>query len=769
MVYEILSQGNACEYYNLEDHPGEKALRYEFAGKYAYLDNEEIRNDLMEFSEDGIGRVKFFVPAIHCSSCIWLLENLNRLDPGVLYSSVSFIKKEVTITFRESEVSLRKIVELLASVNYIPQISLDNLDKQEKKRTQPGIYYRLGVAGFCFANIMMFSFPAYLSLDDAVESFLRHNFGLLNIILAIPVAFYAGSDYLVSAWKGLKRRLISIDLPIAIGILVLFSRSVYDILSGTGPGFMDSLSGLVFFLLIGKWYQGKTYEALSFERDYRSYFPVAVTIISENGEENIIPVRNLKTGMKILVRNQELVPADAILVAGSGYIDYSFVTGESAPVPKKHGDRVYAGGRQAGSSIELIIEKEVSQSRLTELWNQDPSGELKKSRWNPMIDALGKRFTLVILIISVIAGTYWWLTNPAIAVNVITSILIVACPCALALTIPFSLGGAMRIFGRYGFYLKRISVVESLAKIDTIVFDKTGTITQNDVFNVDFSGLKVTDEELGRIRSLVRHSTHPLSMAIYRSLPSGDVQEVTEFLELPAKGVMGKIGGHSIMIGSPVFIGLGKEDEEITSGGVYVSIDSEVRGFVRIRNRYRVGMDRVLKTLGTSYELHLLSGDNESELSNLLNYFQSKDHLHFYQTPADKLNYIRALKSMGKKVLMIGDGLNDAGALKESDCGISVADDVFHFSPACDAILESGKFADLVKFLKFSKTSIRIVYMSLAFSFLYNIAGLSFAVTGNLTPIISAILMPLSSVTVVGFITLATAITSWKTGFTRKN
>ena len=176
-------------------------------------------------------------------------------------------------------------------------------------------------------------------------------------------------------------------------------------------------------------------------------------------------------------------------------------------------------------------------------------------------------------------------------------------------------------------------------------------------------------------------------------------------------------------------------------------------------------MKEVLQTLGNKYELHLLSGDNESELSTLLEYFQASDHLHFYQTPSDKLNYIKNLKLKGRKVLMIGDGLNDAGALKESDCGISIADDVYHFSPACDAILESNRFADLVKFLKFSKTSLRIVYLSLMFSFLYNIAGLSFAVTGNLTPIVSAILMPLSSVTVVGFITIATMVTSWSTGF----
>jgi Cu+-exporting ATPase len=767
-VYEILSQNCATEYYNLETHPGKKAGNYGWGKKYAYLDNDEIRRELMEFSEGGTGRVKFFIPSIHCSACIWLLENLHKIHPGVQHSMVNFGKKEVVITFHEKEVTLRQLVEMLVSLNYIPDISLDSVNKEVKHNVSKGLYYRLGVAGFCFANIMMFSFPAYLSADSAIEAFLIQNFGLLNVLLGIPVAFYSGSPYLVSAWKGLRKKVISIDVPIALGIIVLFVRSTYEIVSGSGHGFMDSLAGLVFFLLIGRWYQGKTYEALSFERDYRSYFPVAVTMLSEKGDELVIPLKNLKTGMRILVRNQELVPADALLVSGAGYIDYSFVTGESTPLIKHPGERIFAGGRQVGSSVELIIEKEVPQSRLTELWNQDASGPVKKDRWDPMIDALGRRFTIVILVISLAAGLFWWWKSPAEAFMVITSVLIIACPCALALTLPFSFGGVMRVFGRNGFYLKRTGVVESLSKVDTIVFDKTGTITQNDVFDVDFSALIMTKEEQGWLRSLVRHSTHPLSVAIYRAIGNEKLIDPVGFEEIPALGLSGTIGGHKIRAGSPGFTGSTQPDT-IASGRVFVSVDDKPAGFVQIRNRYRPGMKEVMLELGKKYELHLLSGDNEAELPNLLHYFPSRDHLNFGLSPDDKLRYVKALKEQGRRVLMIGDGLNDAGALRESDCGISIADDVYHFSPACDAILESGKFHRLTAFLRFSKTGINIVYMSLAFSLLYNVVGILFAVSGNLTPVIAAVLMPLSSVTVVSFITLTIMVSAARRGFSVKS
>jgi P-type Cu+ transporter len=758
-VFEILSSSDACEYYHFEDHPGLKAGNREVGSRYAYLDNDEIRNELLEFSEDGISKIKLFIPSIHCSSCIWLLENLQRLHPGVMHSAVNFAKKEVTVTFHDRELSLRQLVELLASINYIPQLTLDTLQKGAKRKVQRGVLYRLGVAGFCFGNIMLFSFPAYLSVDDSIEQLLRQNFGLLNILFGIPVAFYSGSVFIISAYKGLRKRFISIDLPIAIGILVLFFRSTYEITSGTGPGYMDSLAGLVFFLSIGRWYQDKTYQALSFERDYRSYFPVAVTVISDAGTETIIPLKNLRTGMRILVRNQELVPADALLVKGVGSIDYSFVSGESSPVVKKEGDRIFAGGRQVGASCELIVEREVAQSRLTELWNQDISGVEKQTRWDTILDVISRYFTMIILILAVISGIAWWFINPGLAFIVVTSILIVACPCALAMTYPFSLGGAMRVFGRNSLYLKRMGVVETLARIDTIVFDKTGTITRNDDLNPDFTSLDATKEDLQFISSLARHSTHPSSVGIYRQLQGFSPLVVTDFREIAGQGIEGNINGNFIKIGSEGFV-TGIKTSTSVASRVFVSIQGRQAGFITIRNQYRDGMKEVLSELAKRFELHLLSGDNDSELNNLLAFFPSKDHLHFNKSPKEKLEYVRKLKATGKKVLMIGDGLNDAGALRESDCGISIADDIYHFSPACDAILESGQFNHLPDFLAFTRTTMRIVLLSIVLSFLYNVIGLSFAITGNLSPVISAILMPLSSVTIVAFVTVSVLISA---------
>ncbi|NTV84855.1 MAG: heavy metal translocating P-type ATPase, partial [Bacteroidales bacterium] len=543
-VYEILKESDSCEYYNIETHPGVRIKEVEIGQKYAYLDHEEIITGLLDFSDGGISKVRFFIPSIHCSSCIWLLENLNRIQKGILHSMVNFVKKEVSITFKEDELSLRKLVELLVSLNYIPQITLDDLDRKKAKKSQRKIYYQLGVAGFCFGNIMLFSFPDYLAGDKPIDQAFIHNFAYFNLILSIPVVFYAAQDYFVSAFKGLRKKIINIDVPIALGISVLFLRSAYEILAGIDQGYMDSLSGLVFFLLIGKWYQGKTYQALSFERDYKSYFPVAVTIIDDNGLESTIPLKNLKPGNRIVVRNQELVPADAILVKGDGHIDYSFVSGESTPVHKHLKDRIFAGGRQVGSVIELIVEREVIQSYLTELWNQDLHQKSEFRGLNPIVNKVSQYFTIVIISISLAAGIYWLFTDPSLAMNAFTSVLIVACPCALALTIPFTLGNTMRIFGRAGFYLKKTEILEELSKIDTIVFDKTGTITQNDAYNIEFDDAVFDEQEALLIKSLVRHSSHPLSQAIYNSLQGDNLKDVEDFNEIPALGISGKVETH---------------------------------------------------------------------------------------------------------------------------------------------------------------------------------------------------------------------------------
>jgi Cu+-exporting ATPase len=308
-VYQILNTNRLDQYYQIEEMPGVRIETEKLPDNevYAFLDLDQFKRKILSFSESGIAKVSFFIPEIHCASCIWLLENLRSLNKGIIQSFVNFPKKEINITFNENEISLRKLVELLVSIHYVPEISQHSIEKKSTINSDKKLYLKIGIAGFSFMNSMIYHFPQYLPGHEFLEADIRKLFGWLSVLLAIPVLSFSASDYFLTAFKSLKKRIISIDLPIALGLITLFTQSLVEIISGKGIGYLDSLTGLVFFLLVGRLYQGKTYQALSFEREYKTYFPLAVTRIAESGRQTVA-LEDLKAGDRILVRNQEIIP-----------------------------------------------------------------------------------------------------------------------------------------------------------------------------------------------------------------------------------------------------------------------------------------------------------------------------------------------------------------------------------------------------------------------------------------------------------------------------
>ncbi len=755
-VYQLLNDNKLYNYYQLEESPGIKVETTEFGNKYAFLDNDEVKEKLISFSEGSISKVKFFIPVIHCASCIWLLENLKTLHKGIRHSFVNFTRKEVDITFDESMISLRQVVELLSSIHYIPDLSQSQSDKEEDKHSYKKLLYKIGVAGFVFINVMTYSLPAYFN-GEPLSDKLQYLFNILSYILVIPVAFYSGSDYYISAFKNLLKKNISIDLPIALGIIVLFLVTSYEVFFTGGPGYSDSLSGLIFFLLVGKWYQGKTYEALSFDRNYRSYFPIAVTKINKQIEESIL-LEKIEVNDELIIRNKELVPADSELIEGEGQIDYSFVTGESNPVIKKSGDFIYAGGRQMGGIIKIRVKKEVNQSHLTKLWNQDKSYEKPSDSLKTLSDKISQYFTLIVIAIATGGFTYWMIRGEAhTAVFVFTAVLIVACPCALALSIPFTFGNTMRLFGKSGLYIKNTDVIEKLSHISAIVFDKTGTLTRPNENKVEYTGNTLDRNEADAVFSLVKQSTHPLSAAISKSFSEAEYVRPDHFVEVAGRGIFGKVKGFELKIGSEEYVTNKPSKNDIKSSVVFLAVNGKIVGHFSISNHYRQGFDSVLKSLQKQFKLFLISGDNNAEAKNLSGYFE-EGNMYFNQKPGDKADFIQKLQQQGETILMTGDGLNDAGALMQSDVALTIADKVYHFAPASDAVLEAAQFERLARFINFTKTSLNIVKLSFTISFFYNIIGIGFAISGNLSPIVAAILMPVSSVSVVAFATFATRI-----------
>lgn len=756
-VYEILNENGFADYYAIAHNPGVKMTREKPTGALSYLDNPDVAAKLIDFQDENITRITFNIPQIHCASCIWLLENLYKLNGAISASKVNFLKKEASVTFDHKKITLRQVVELLSSIGYEPTINLQSLETKAGKKTSKEFYYQLGIAGFCFGNIMLLSFPEYLSLNSFIDPSFTQLFSYLNLLLALPVFFYCSSYYFKAAFTGLRARMLDINVPVALGIFVLFSRSAYEILTHTGAGYLDSLAGLVFFLLIGRWFQNKTYDNLSFDRNYKSYFPVASTRKQEDREESV-PLNEIEVGNVLLIRNGELVPADAELIKGIAQIDYSFVTGESNSTRIEPGKKIFAGGRQTAGAIEVKVLKKTSQSYLTQLWNQDVFLKDRERKLSSLINRFSKYFTPVALMVAAAAGLYWLVADPGIAMQVFTSVLIVVCACALALASPFTLGNALRILGKNNFYLKDTSVIENIAQAEAVVFDKTGTLTNAQHQKAAFTG-ELTPHELRLVKSLVYHSSHPLSRQIDDSLEKQELLLIDSFKEISGKGIEGSYNGGRIALGSENFVKgmhVVKQAEEHATRS-WLSINGEIKGYFSFNNHYREGLGKLVSKLKEDYKLSLLTGDGEGEKNFLKTYFD-EENLHFRQSPQDKLSFIRSLENHGSKVIMIGDGLNDAGALKQSSAGISITENVNNFSPSCDAILDAHVLEKMPQFFQFAKGSMRLLKAALAISLLYNVFALSFAVQGAFTPIVAAILMPLSSITVTVFGMISTTL-----------
>ena len=752
-VYEIFSEHDLTSYYDLQESPG--AIPKEVQGKYDFLLEDNIIEKLTEFNDGNTQITTLYIPHIHCSSCIWILENLNKLHPEISSSQVNFGKKNVRITYNSESYSLKEVVILLSTIGYEPYISLDDF-KSGKQHINRTLIYKLGIAGFAFGNVMFLSFPEYFQVDGFWIETYKPLFRWLMFAFSLPVVFYAAQDYFVSAYKGLRSKLLNIDVPIALGIAVLFIRSTTEIILDIGSGFFDSLTGLVFFLLLGKFFQQKTYAFLSFERDYKSYFPIAVTKISTDTGETPIQVYDIKKGDRLLIRNEELIPVDGILISGKARIDYSFVTGESESVSKQSGDKLFAGGKQTSGVIEMETLKSVEQSYLTQLWSNAIFDKNKEDNFTTLTNKISKHFTITILSIAVISTIYWLFVDASKAMNVFTAVLIIACPCAIALSAPFTFGNLLRIFGKLKFYVKNASVIEQLASINTIIFDKTGTITSNKKSTATYEGERLSASEEKLLKNTLRGSNHPLSRTLYDILDEHNIITLNHFEEHLGQGIEASHNNDNIKIGSASFVGT--TETSVLNTSVHVSTNNNYKGKFTFYNSYRKGLSKLFNSLKKHYDLVILSGDNEGELQNLKKILPSKTKLIFNQKPDDKLDYIKYHQTEGAKVLMIGDGLNDAGALAQSNVGIAISENVNVFSPACDAILDASKFNQLDQYVEASKSAIKIIKWSFVLSFFYNILGLYFAVTGQLAPVIAAILMPLSSISIVVFTTIATNI-----------
>ncbi len=742
-VYHLLKESNLSSFYQYEQKPGVKPSESD-EGKFFFLSVDEIAQKFIKYQEDDKIQVKLFLPAIHCASCIYLLENLSKINEGILSCSVSFVNREAQILFNSNVISFSELAQLLDRIGYTPNFEQNRREKQLIDKT---LFYKLGLAGFAFGSIMLWSFPEYLGIDEDNHSY-RNFMAYLCFGVSIPVLLYSAQDFLISAFKAVRNKTINLDVPISLGIIALYAQSTYAIFSGQGAGYMDSFAGFIFFLLIGKWFQSKTYQALSFERDYTAYFPLATNLIESGNEVKVVLIENLKIGDEIELKNGEIIPCDSELISDRTSLDYSFVTGESDLLTKQKGDFVYAGGKVAGERIRLKVHNTVDRSHLTSLWNKSE----QEDEVNLFSGKLSSWFLYVVLVVAFLATISWFFIDSSRVVEIVVAILIVACPCALALSAPFTYGNTMRLLGRNGFYLKNVGVSKKFMELTDVVFDKTGTLTEL-TNKVEWEGEALNEEDQNAVWNACMNSNHPLNKKIVKAfgVVNSSSLSITNFEEVAGKGMRFQNNGNEFLMGNKHYAGF-IFDDEFTS--IIVTKNGVLLGRFVFHSKLRPGISQAVKDLKKNYSFHILSGDGEKDISWLKLELGEDITYVFNQTPKDKKEYIDKLKSQGKVVAMVGDGLNDIGALASADVGVSVAEDVFQFTPAADAVLNTSEIYRLPTFFKMGNHARRVLKVCFGFSLLYNTVGLCFALSGYMLPIVAAIIMPLSSITIVAVSTI---------------
>lgn len=716
---------------------------------YRYLNNEKIKHALLQFQHDTLEKIAIHLPQIHCSSCIYLLENLVSLAEGILEVKVQFTRKEAHITYKADTISLSKIAALLNHIGYAP-----DFQTKLKSGTAPKkrLLFQLGVAGFFFGNTMLLALPEYFDANFNLHADLQIFFRYLTLLFALPVLTYSARDYFTNSYKTLRAGILSIDLPIALGISVLFLRSTYEVLSGTGSGFFDSLSGLVFFLLLGKWFQQKTYENFSFDRDVRSFLPLAANLFKGDIEVPI-PIDDLKKGDIVVLRQGEVLPADAILESDTAELDYSYISGESMPVKQHKGDHLYAGAKLIDGARYFRISKSVDGSYLSSLWAKDAFHESDHKKSISLSDRISQYFTPAILFIAIAGASVWYFINPDKAATVFTAILIVACPCALALAEPFAQGSLMRSFGRLGFFLKNAFVLQRLRHVNHIVFDKTGTLTQSGGIEVQWHGNKLSEDEKRAIIAIANQAQHPLAKPVsaFLEIDTDEIHAPLTFREATGEGVWATYNKDEYKIGKASFTG---NNEVADTTSIYVLKNNTLLGYFALYQPLRENLTEVLQHIPADVKFSVLSGDNDAEKQRFNRVFNGRADLHFNCSPHQKLGLIKQFQDQGDYVLMLGDGLNDAGALQQAQVGISICEEKINYFPASDALLTAKSFGKLGTFLAWSHRNKKTIYQAFTLSLIYNVLGLSFALAGVLSPLVCAILMPVSSISVVIFTTL---------------
>jgi P-type Cu2+ transporter len=753
VAYEIIHGAGLGAYYERRNDAKPRAARS--TGKsYAEYDDPAFATRYVTPATGG-ARIELFLSGIHCTACVWLVERLPRVLGGVREARFDLGRSALDVVFEPSLTRPSDIARALDGLGYPPHPSSVAQLAGQKERDR-AIWLRLGVAGALAGNVMLMALALYsgAEADPAYAALFRWG----SFLLTIPSVFFCGSVFLRGGLASLRTRTPHMDLPISIGILAGFARSAWNTVFGVGEVYFDSLAVLIFLLLVGRWLQARHHRGATHTLELIRALAPATARRVDGDETREVPADAVPAGAVIEVLADERIPVDGIVVAGRSCVDTSWLTGESLPESIGPGDRVYAGTVNVNASLRLRVEVAGAETRLGRLLQSVEQAQSRRAPIVRLADRVAGYFVWAALGLSAFTFALWSYLDPSRAIDHAVALLVVTCPCALGMATPLAVSAALKRAARAGIFFKGGEFLEALARPGFIAFDKTGTLTEGRLAVASFVG---DAEVLPLVRAAEKRSGHPIGRAIVASLSADSDLEASEVREVPGAGLVARVGTREVKIGSAAFVRDGAPRsgapwESALAGqtmlgrpAVAVALDGQVKGVLAFSDPLRsdacLSLDRLR---GDGYQVAILSGDHPAVVDAIARALSPLVAARGAMRPEDKLAWVERARAEGP-VVMVGDGINDAAAMAAADVAIAVhggaeaamvAADVFTTQPGVGKVLEAVTGA---------RRTLHVIRRGIAWSLAYNVVGVGLCMAGLISPLMAAILMPLSSLTVV--------------------
>jgi len=752
-VARLIDSAGLNRYYDFRDALPE---RPELAGQasskdFQAWDRPAVRAHYAHADCDGLYRLTLVLENVHCAACAWLIQRFVGALEGVAEIRVDVADGRAHVRFDPEASPLSEIAARLAALGYRPHLDSPEAGTARNQTERRQMLKYIVVAGLGMMQVMSFALSKYIGAWQDLDVQTERFFVLISMVVAVPVSLYAGQMFYKSAWRTLKTRRMGMDVPVAAAMLLALFFSVYVTLFGSGDVYFDSVVMFIFFLLLGRYAvlvarqnAGQLQSALA-----RS-LPVQVRRLDTEGSE-LVALVELAAGDRVQVTAGETVPADGLIESGTVMVDESLLSGESIPRRRSAGDRVLAGSLVREGQMVLGIAELGQSTVLSGIVRLLDQARTFKPRMARMADRLASWFVAFVLTGATVSGIVWWQIDPAMALPVVLAVLVVSCPCALALGTPVALAAASRGFARLGVLISRPDTLELLPKITHVVLDKTGTLTRPDMQVVEVRASNGLDVDRLRVLAgrLERVSRHPVATAFARfddGAPVDDASAVT------AAGVAGRIGGVEYRLGKPAFVAewLGAQPVEPDTGQwIALASREQLLAWFCVDSPLRDGAHELINGLRASgLEVWLASGDRAENVEAVARRL-GIERVRSACSPADKLELVRGLQADGARVAMVGDGINDAPVLAGADVSIALAEGADIARTQADLVVTGKDLSRVSAAFDLAPRVRRIVRQNLAWAFAYNITALPFAAAGFVPPWLAAIGMSASSLLVV--------------------